>query len=31
MDIVSIGDIVTVTVIGIDFLRNKVQLSLIGE
>jgi uncharacterized protein len=31
MDIVSIGDIVTVTVIGIDFLRNKVQLSLIGD
>jgi protein Tex len=31
MDIVSIGDIVTVTVIGIDFLRNKVQLSLINE
>ncbi|MDP3306189.1 MAG: Tex family protein [Erysipelotrichaceae bacterium] len=31
MDIASIGDIVTVTVIGIDFLRNKVQLSLIGD
>jgi protein Tex len=31
MDIVSIGDIVTVTVIGIDLLRNKVQLSLIGD
>jgi uncharacterized protein len=31
LDVISIGDIVTVTVIGIDFLRNKVQLSLIGE
>ncbi len=31
MDIASIGDIVTVTVIGIDFLRNKVQLSLIED
>lgn len=31
LDVISIGDIVTVTVIGIDLIRNKVQLSLIGE